>query len=71
MRGFNHVGRSWTRAQASCQYGEAEGEEPLFKAGDEVKIAKRFPIGHFRVPNYIRGKRGRVEAVIEPAASGN
>jgi len=50
---------------------KAEGEEPLFKAGDEVKIAKRFPIGHFRVPNYIRGKRGRVEAVIEPAASGN
>jgi hypothetical protein len=30
---------------------KAEGEEPLFKAGDNVKIAKRFPIGHFRVPN--------------------
>jgi nitrile hydratase subunit beta len=59
------------RASLLANIVKAEGEEPLFKAGDEVKIAKRFPIGHFRVPNYIRGKRGRVEAVIEPAASGN
>ena len=49
----------------------AEGEEPLFKPGDTVKIAKRFPIGHFRAPNYIRGKRGRVEAVMEPRAVNN
>jgi nitrile hydratase len=50
---------------------KAEGEEPLFKAGDNVKIAKRSPIGHFRAPNYIRGKRGRVERVIEPPAVNN
>jgi nitrile hydratase subunit beta len=50
---------------------KAEGEEPLFKVGDNVKIAMRFPIGHFRVPNYIRSKRGRVEAVIEPPAINN
>jgi nitrile hydratase subunit beta len=50
---------------------KAEGEEPRFKEGDKVKIAKRFPIGHFRVPNYIRGKRGSVEAVIEPPAVNN
>jgi len=49
----------------------AEDEEPLFKAGDFVKIAVRFPIGHYRVPNYIRGKHGRVEAVIEPRAVNN
>lgn len=49
----------------------AEGEEPLFKVGDEVKIAMRFPIGHYRVPTYIRGKRGRVEALIEPRAVNN
>jgi nitrile hydratase subunit beta len=49
----------------------ADNEEPLFKAGDSVKIAVRFPIGHYRVPNYIRGKRGRVEAVIEPRAVNN
>lgn len=50
---------------------KAEGEEPLFKAGDDVKISKRFPIGHFRVPNYVRDKRGRVEAVIKPPAVNN
>jgi nitrile hydratase len=49
----------------------ADGEEPLFKAGDNVKISIRYPIGHFRAPNYIRGKRGRVEAVIEPRAVNN
>ena len=50
---------------------KAEGEELLFKAGDAVKIAMRFPIGHFRVPNYIRGKRGQVESVIETPAVNN
>ncbi|MEP7037685.1 MAG: SH3-like domain-containing protein [Acidobacteriota bacterium] len=50
---------------------KATGEEPIFKAGDEVRISMRFPIGHFRVPNYIRGKRGVVEAVIEPVAINN
>jgi Nitrile hydratase beta subunit len=50
---------------------KAEGEEPLFKAGDYVKILRRFPIDPFRVPNYIRGRRGRIEAVIEPPAVNN
>ena len=45
---------------------KAEGAEPLFKTGDEIKISMRFPVGHFRTPNYIRGKRGLIEAVIEP-----
>ncbi len=50
---------------------KAIGEEPIFKAGDRVRISMRFPIGHFRVPNYIRGKRGIVETVIEPATINN
>lgn len=50
---------------------KAEGAEPLFKTGDEIKISMRFPVGHFRTPNYIRGKRGLIEAVIEPAAINN
>lgn len=29
---------------------KAEGEEPLFKVGDDIRISKRFPIGHFRAP---------------------
>ena len=48
-----------------------EGTEPIFKAGDSVRILRRFPIGHFRVPNYIRGKSGVVESVIEPPALNN
>ena len=31
----------------------------------------RFPIGHFRVPTYIRGKRGWIESAIEPPAINN
>jgi nitrile hydratase len=50
---------------------KAEREEPLFKVGDSVKISARSPIGHFRVPNYIRGKRATVEVIIEPAAINN
>ena len=49
----------------------AEGEEPFFEVGDAVIVSKRSPIGHFRTPNYIRGKRARVEAVIEPPAVNN
>jgi nitrile hydratase len=50
---------------------KAEGADPLFQAGDTVKISIRFPIGHYRVPTYIRGKRGLVEVVVEPAAINN
>jgi nitrile hydratase subunit beta len=43
---------------------KAEGEEPRFRVGDRVAISNRFPIGHYRVPLYIRGKTAKVEAVI-------
>ena len=46
------------------QIVKALGEEPVFKAGDLVKISIRFPAGHYRVPTYVRGKRGRVEAAL-------
>jgi len=49
----------------------ADGEEPIFATGDRIRVAVRFPVGHFRVPNYIRGKRGVIEAVIEPPAVNN
>ena len=49
----------------------ATGEDPLFHEGDDIKILTRKPIGHFRVPNYVRGKRGRVEAVVRPMAINN
>lgn len=49
----------------------AWGELPRFVPGDSVRVGIREPIGHYRVPRYLRGKRGIVEAVIEPAAVDN
>ncbi len=49
----------------------AWGEEPVFRAGDPVRILDRSPVGHYRVPTYLRGKRGMVETVIEPAGIDN
>jgi nitrile hydratase len=49
----------------------ATGEEPLFKPGDAIRILERKPIGHYRVPTYLRGKKGVVELVIEPTAVDN
>jgi nitrile hydratase subunit beta len=49
----------------------AKGEAPIFALGDRVRIAVRFPIGHYRVPNYIRGKSGTIVAAIEPPAVNN
>lgn len=47
------------------------GEEPAFQAGDRVIISSRFPVGHYRVPRYIRGKHCVIEAVVEPCALNN
>ena len=49
----------------------ALGEKPIFKPGDAIRILDRSPIGHYRVPIYLRGKTGKVEAVIEPALVDN
>ena len=50
---------------------KALGEEPIFKPGDHVRISVRFPIGHYRVPMYMRGKRGTVELLLQPPAVNN
>jgi len=49
----------------------ALGEEPVFAPGDAVRILTRSPIGHYRVPTYLRGKAATIESVIEPAAIDN
>ena len=49
----------------------AAGEEPLFRPGDSVHIADRSPVGHYRVPSYLRGLAARVESVIEPPGIDN
>ena len=56
---------------SSLHIVEAEGEAPIFAVGDCVRIAIRSPIGHFRVPTYVRGKRAVVEKIIEPAYVNN
>jgi nitrile hydratase len=49
----------------------ASGELPVFEPGEPVRIATRSPIGHYRVPHYLRGKSGTIESIIEPAAVDN
>ena len=49
----------------------ALGEAPIFAPGDPVRVLTRSPVGHYRVPLYLRGKTGSVEAVIEPRGIDN
>src|SRR5258708_4735780 len=60
-----------TIPEPTVQVLKALGEKPASKAGDTVRISVRFPVGHYRVPAYIRGKRGIVEVVLKPAAVNN
>jgi len=58
-------------AEPGAHIVKALGEDPAFKAGDSVRISVRYPVGHYRVPMYMRGKRGIVELILEPAAVNN
>ena len=49
----------------------ATGEDPVFAPGDRVRVGTRSPIGHYRVPTYLRGQIGTVLKVIEPALVDN
>jgi nitrile hydratase len=46
-------------------------ELPRFEVGIGVRVLARSPIGHYRVPTYLRGKSGFIESVIEPRAVDN
>jgi nitrile hydratase subunit beta len=46
-------------------------EEPIFTPGDPIRVLSRMPVGHYRVPHYLRGKRGVVQTVISPIALDN
>ena len=50
---------------------EPFGEQPSLKPGDRIKVSIRYPVAHYRVPRYIRGKRGVVESVIDRALVNN
>jgi nitrile hydratase subunit beta len=49
----------------------ATGEQPQFKSNDAIRVLSRSPVGHYRVPIYLRGKKGIVERVIEPSGIDN
>lgn len=49
----------------------ALNEMPAFGVGERVRVATRAPIGHYRVPIYLRGSVGTVERVIETALVDN
>jgi len=49
----------------------ALGEAADFAVGDAVRVAERTPIGHYRCPTYLRGKRGVIAKVLEPTAVDN
>jgi hypothetical protein len=60
-----------TNASSTIQIVKALGQQPAFKAGDRVRISVRYPVGHYRVPIYMRGKQGIIEKILEPAAVNN
>ena len=49
----------------------ALNERPAFAVGDSVRVVVRFPVGHYRVPIYLRGKTGIVESIIASPAVDN
>jgi len=49
----------------------AWNEAPAFAPGDLVRVLDRAPIGHYRVPTYLRGRSGVVEKIVTPALLDN
>lgn len=65
------VGYQQAASAFNSHIARAEGEAPIFKLGDSVVVLVRSPVGHYRVPQYVRGKRGSIEAIIDPAGVNN
>ena len=42
-------------------------ETPIFRPGQRVRVVERYPLGHYRVPLYLRGRIGVVERLVQPA----
>ena len=53
---------------SSWPLGEAGADLQTWRSGEDLA---RSPVGHYRVPTYLRGKTGSVETVIEPAGIDN
>ena len=42
-------------------------QSPIFHPGQEVRVVERFPLGHYRVPLYLRGRTGVIERLVQPS----
>ncbi len=49
----------------------ATGERERFAPGDRVRVNDRKPVGHYRVPTYLRGKAAIVERIYQPVQLDN
>ena len=55
---------SWVDASPTsrvARMAQTDSAQPKFRAGDLVTVRAAYPIGHIRVPYYIRGKSGVIE----------
>jgi hypothetical protein len=41
-----------------------EHQPARFKEGEAIRIAEKFPIGHYRTPTYVRGKQGTIVKIL-------
>ena len=58
-------------AKPSLHTVKSFGDQPAYEAGDSVKISIRYPVAHYRVPRYIRGKQAVIESFIGRALVNN
>lgn len=65
------AGSSMSSGATHLNAVHAVREEPLFHPGDTVRVLTRSPIGHYRVPAYLRGRQGRIERIIMPRGIDN
>ncbi|WP_086383303.1 SH3-like domain-containing protein [Caballeronia sordidicola] len=63
--GFGQFANAVTTGKGGRPIVDRDGWPAKFKPGDDVRVSVRYPIGHYRVPTYIRGKRARIVRVIE------
>jgi len=55
---------SWVDASPTfrvARMAQTDSAQPIFRSGDLVIVRAAYPIGHVRVPYYIRGKSGVIE----------
>ncbi len=49
----------------------APADLPRFRPGQRVRVGTLIPVGHYRVPTYLRGKEAMIEAIMSPKAVNN